>query len=92
MDITVFEPITIFIIFGGLIGLLLILGAPLKPIRIFGNALVRVMVGALALFLINSLGTMVGLHIPINFATASVSGFLGIPGMIALIAIEQFVL
>ncbi|WP_017756824.1 pro-sigmaK processing inhibitor BofA family protein [Calidifontibacillus oryziterrae] len=92
MDMVAFEPFTIIIIVGGLIGLLLILGAPIKPLRIIGNGVVRIMIGALALFVINSIGTIISFHIPINFITASVSGLLGIPGVIALIAIEQFVL
>lgn len=92
MDVSAFEPTTIVVILGGLIGLLLILGAPIKPVRIVGSALVKVMIGALGLFIINSIGTLMGFHIPINLITACISGFLGIPGMAALIAIDQIVL
>ncbi|HHY71946.1 MAG TPA: pro-sigmaK processing inhibitor BofA [Bacillus bacterium] len=92
MDVTTFEPTTIVVILGGFIGLLLILGAPIKPIRMVGSGFVRIMLGALGLFIINSIGTLMGLHIPINLITASISGFLGIPGMVALIAINQIVL
>lgn len=92
MDVSAFEPTTIVVILGGLIGLLLILGAPIRPVRIAGGALVKVMIGALGLFIINSIGTLMGFHIPINLITACIAGFLGIPGMAALIAIDQIVL
>ncbi|WP_458411441.1 pro-sigmaK processing inhibitor BofA family protein [Schinkia sp. CFF1] len=92
MDVSAFEPTTIVVILGGIIGLLLILGAPIKPVRMVGGGLIRIMLGALGLFIINSIGTLMGFHIPINLVTASVSGLLGIPGMAALIAIDQFVL
>lgn len=92
MDVSTFEPTTIVVILGGLIGLLLILGAPIKPVRMIGSGLVKIMIGSLGLFIINSIGTLMGFHIPINLITASISGFLGVPGMAALIAIEQIVL
>lgn len=86
------EPIMVISILGGLILLLLVLGAPLKPIRIIGQGFVRVLVGALFLFFLNAFGTLIDLHIPINIMTASISGFLGLPGMVALIAIKQLIL
>ncbi|WP_308410511.1 pro-sigmaK processing inhibitor BofA family protein [Bacillus sp. Marseille-P3661] len=92
MDINMLEPVTIVVMLGGLIGILLILGAPIKPVRVAGQVLVKVMVGALGLFLINSLGMLVDLHVPINLVTAAVSGILGIPGIIALFAIEHMIL
>jgi len=92
MDVSTFEPTTIVVILGGLIGLLLIVGAPIKPVRMIGSGLVKIMIGSLGLFIINSIGTLMGFHIPINLLTASISGFLGIPGMAALLAIEQIVL
>lgn len=92
MDISTFEPATIVVVLGGLMGLLLILGAPIKPIRVVGSGLVKIMIGALGLFIINSIGTLMDFHIPINLVTACISGFLGIPGMAALIAIDQIIL
>jgi inhibitor of the pro-sigma K processing machinery len=92
MDISTFEPTTIVVVLGGLMGLLLILGAPIKPIRMVGSGLVKIMIGALGLFIINSIGTLMDFHIPINLITASICGFLGIPGMAALIAIDQIIL
>lgn len=86
------EPIIVLSILGGLILLLLVLGAPLKPIRWIGQGVIRLMIGALLLFFLNAFGSLVDINIPINIITASVSGFLGIPGLISLIAIEQFIL
>jgi inhibitor of the pro-sigma K processing machinery len=86
------DPIVIISILGGLILLLLFIGAPIKPIRIVGQVFVKVMIGALLLFFLNAFGSTFDLHIPINLATSTVSGLLGIPGIIALVVIETFIL
>ncbi|MFV8830431.1 pro-sigmaK processing inhibitor BofA family protein [Alkalihalobacterium sp. APHAB7] len=86
------DPILIVALIGGLIFLLLIVGAPIKPLRFVGQAAVKLMIGALFLFFLNAFGSLIDYHIPINMITASVSGFLGIPGVLLLVAIEQFVL
>ncbi|MEB1806356.1 MAG: pro-sigmaK processing inhibitor BofA family protein [Bacillaceae bacterium] len=86
------DPILIVALIGGLIFLLLIVGAPIKPLRFAGQAAVKLMIGALFLFFLNAFGSLIDYHIPINMVTASVSGFLGIPGVLLLVAIEQFVL
>ncbi|MGM7703818.1 pro-sigmaK processing inhibitor BofA family protein [Pseudalkalibacillus sp. Hm43] len=86
------DPFWVFAIVCGLIVLLLVIGAPLKPLRWVGQAAVKLVIGALLLFFLNAFGTAINLHIPINLATASVSGFLGIPGLLALVAIQKFIL
>ncbi|MCF6139614.1 pro-sigmaK processing inhibitor BofA family protein [Pseudalkalibacillus berkeleyi] len=86
------DPFWVFAIVCGLVILLLVIGAPLKPLRWVGQAAVKLVIGALLLFFLNAFGTAINLHIPINLATASVSGFLGIPGLLALVAIQKFVL
>lgn len=86
------DPIVIISILGGLILLLLFIGAPIKPIRVVGQVFVKVMIGALLLFFLNAFGSTFDLHIPINLATSTVSGLLGIPGIIALVVIETFIL
>ncbi len=75
-----------------LIVLLLLFGAPLKPLRLVGQGLIKLMFGALLLFFLNVIGENFSVHVPINLATAAVSGFLGIPGIAALIAIDQIIL
>jgi inhibitor of the pro-sigma K processing machinery len=86
------DPILIISVLGGLILLLLFIGAPVKPFRLVGQVFVKVMIGALLLFFLNAFGSTFDLHIPINLATSTVSGLLGIPGIIALVVIETFIL
>jgi inhibitor of the pro-sigma K processing machinery len=86
------EPIVIISILGGLILILLFSGAPFKPVRFIGQAVVKVLIGALLLFFLNTAGNSFGIHVPINFATSAVSGFLGIPGLVALAAIQKFII
>lgn len=72
--------------------LLLLFGAPFKPARFVGQAVIKLLIGALFLFFLNVAGNEYGIHVPINFATSAVSGLLGIPGVFALVAIQQWVL
>jgi inhibitor of the pro-sigma K processing machinery len=86
------EPIIVISIFGGLILILLTIGAPVRPIRFIGQSLVKIMIGALLLFFLNAFGTTIGVHVPINLITSSVSGFLGLPGLAALVIIQKWIL
>lgn len=86
------DPIIVVSLLGGVIFLLLVLGAPLKPLRFIGQGMIKLIIGALFLFFLNAFGSVFDYQIPINFVTASVSGFLGIPGMAALIAIDLLIL
>lgn len=72
--------------------LLLLFGASVKPLKWIGHACVKLIVGALFLFFFNMIGSHFSLHIPINFVTVAVSGFLGIPGLASLVAIDQWIL
>jgi len=72
--------------------LLLLFGASVKPLKWIGQACIKLIVGALLLFFFNMIGSHFSLHIPINFITAAVSGFLGLPGLAALVAIDQLIL
>jgi inhibitor of the pro-sigma K processing machinery len=86
------EPTVIISILGGIIVILLLVGAPIRPIRWIGHGLIKIMIGALLLFFLNAFGTMINLHVPINLVTSSVSGFLGIPGLLVLLVIQQFII
>jgi inhibitor of the pro-sigma K processing machinery len=86
------EPIVIISVLGSLIVLLLFAGAPIKPLRFLGQGLTKLLIGALFLFFLNAFGNQYGIHVPINLITASVSGLLGIPGLLALVAIQSWVL
>lgn len=85
------DPILVISIIGGLFLLLLLFGAPQKSLRFTGQAIIKLLIGALFLFFLNVAGNRFGIHVPINFATSAVSGFLGIPGVCALVAIQVWV-
>lgn len=86
------EPMFVIAILGGLIVIFLLVGAPIKPIRYIGQGVVKLLIGALFLFFLNIIGNQFGIYIPINFATTAVSGFLGIPGLFALVAIDTWII
>ena len=86
------DPVVVISILGGLIFLLLIIGAPTKPLRFVGQGAVKILIGAIFLFFLNAFGTSFGVYVPINIGTAAVSGLLGIPGVFALVAIQAWIL
>ncbi len=86
------EPFIVISIFVGLIFVLLLIGTSVKPIRWIGQAVMKLTIGAIFLFFLNVLGSQIGLHVPINFITSAVSGFLGIPGVLALAIIKSFII
>ena len=86
------EPVVFVAIIAGLILLLLVVGAPLKPIRYVGQVVIKLVIGAVFLFFLNTLGNQVGIHVPINFVTSAIAGVLGIPGVAALAAIDYWVI
>jgi inhibitor of the pro-sigma K processing machinery len=86
------DPIVFVAVIVGLVVLLLVVGTPIKPIRLVGHLLVKVIIGAVFLFFLNSLGNQAGIHVPINMATSAIAGILGIPGVAALAAINVWVL
>ena len=76
----------------GMILLLFLVGTPFKPLRLLGRFSVKLIVGALVLFIVNVIGGNYGLHIPINPSTTLVSGVLGFPGIAALIVIQKWII
>lgn len=86
------EPKVVITVLLTLIAVLLVVGARFKALRFIGHAAIRLIVGALALFVINAIGGQFSIHIPINFITSLVCGFLGLPGAAALIVIDQYIL
>lgn len=86
------KPIIIISILGGLIFLLLFSGVAIKPLKFVGQSVMKLLIGALLLFFLNVAGSSYGIHVPINYATSAVSGFLGIPGVFALAAIQKWVM
>ncbi|MGM9986908.1 MAG: pro-sigmaK processing inhibitor BofA family protein [Bacillaceae bacterium] len=83
------------LIIGGLITLiilLLIIGVPMKPLKYVGNAVIKLTLGAIFLFVLNIVGQGMNIHIPVNLFTSFISGFLGIPGIIALVIVKLYII
>ncbi|MDN4527698.1 pro-sigmaK processing inhibitor BofA family protein [Fictibacillus fluitans] len=85
------QPVMVISIIGSAILLLLLIGAPLKPMRWTGQMLIRLAIGALLLFFLNTAGASYDIHVPINAATVFISGLLGLPGLASLAAIQYFI-
>ncbi len=81
----------IIIIMIAIITLLLMIGAPLRSMKLIGQASVKLVIGALLLFFLNVFGANFGIHVPINLFTALISGLLGIFGIASLVAIHVFI-
>jgi len=63
------------------------------PLRILLRLLYNALVGALLLAFVNFVGGYVlGIYLPINPVTALVAGFLGIPGIVLLVALQHLLL
>lgn len=75
-----------------LIVLLLVIGAPARPMRFITHSAVKLGIGILLLFFFNVFGGAIGLHIPINLFTVFISGFLGVLGMASLLVIQLFII
>ncbi|WP_335872925.1 pro-sigmaK processing inhibitor BofA family protein [Bacillus sp. 2205SS5-2] len=86
------NPIIVISLLSGGVLLLLSAGTPFKPVRFVGQAVMKVMIGALFLFFLNAFGSQFGVHVPINFVTSSISGVLGIPGVIGLTIIQTMII
>lgn len=86
------EPVVFVSVIAGLILILLVIGAPLKPIRFLGQGITKLIIGAVFLFFLNTVGNQIGIHVPINFITSAVAGLLGIPGVAALAAIDYWII
>lgn len=84
-QIDVFSILAIFLAIGAvyIIGVLLVL-----PIKIVVKLIINGIIGAIALFVINIFGGLVGITIGINPITALMAGFLGIPGIILLLFLQ----
>lgn len=86
------EPYIMIICILGLLFLLLFAGASLKPVKWIGSIFIKIVIGALLLFFVNSFGTSFGLHVPINIVTSSIAGLLGLPGLAALVLIKMVII
>ena len=62
--------------------------ALLLPMRWFLKVAVHSACGFVCLWLLNGASTIMGIAFPINAVTAAVAGFLGLPGIGVLIAVQ----
>lgn len=76
----------------GLILLYFIARILLVPLKLIGRLLLNGVVGGILLFVFNLVGGYFSLYLPINPITAMVVGFLGIPGVVLLVALQQLLL
>ncbi|MCK0473939.1 pro-sigmaK processing inhibitor BofA family protein [Alkalihalobacillus sp. APA_J-10(15)] len=84
------EPMLVIMLLVSLVFILLLVGAPVKPLRFAGGIIVKCLIGVLMLFFVNVLGATIGLYVPINGVTTIVSGLLGVPGIALLVGIAVF--
>ncbi len=72
-------------------GILLLVPRSGTGLRWVARAGIQIVLGALLLFLLNTVGSLFQFHLPINLFTSAVVGFLGLPGLGALVVIQWFV-
>lgn len=59
------------------------------PLKILTKLLINGIIGGVILVVLNYFGDYVGLNIPINLFSALTAGFLGLPGIVLLIALQM---
>jgi inhibitor of the pro-sigma K processing machinery len=77
---------------GGLVAIYLISQVVREPGMLLVSLGKALLFGVIGLFLLNLVGQYIQLHIPINPATALLTGMLGVPGLAALIIIQLWIL
>ncbi|HHW14012.1 MAG TPA: pro-sigmaK processing inhibitor BofA [Firmicutes bacterium] len=75
----------------GLLLLVLVARVLFIPLRFIVRLLFNAAVGGVLLWVANLLGRYIGVFIPINPITALLAGFLGIPGVVLVVAIQYFI-
>lgn len=80
------------IFIGAVIALVVILKLLAWPLKKILKMVINVAIGIALLYLFNYLGAGIfGFTVPVNWITAVVVGFLGIPGLIGVIIFQLFV-
>jgi inhibitor of the pro-sigma K processing machinery len=62
-----------------------------SPIHWVGKGAIHLVIGVVFLFVINLFGGIFEFQLPLNVITVAIAGFLGIPGVIALVCIKLFI-
>lgn len=85
--------LNIIIAFGlGLLLIFIIGKVMLVPFKLVTKLMLNAVVGGIVLWVINYFGAMANFHIPLNPITALAVGFLGVPGIVLLIVIQQIIM
>lgn len=85
--------LTFSAVVGYLLGIMIVLIVArifLKPIKFLLKILLNSVFGAGLLYIINLIGSFVGIHIGLNAVTAVAVGLLGIPAVILLLILQIF--
>jgi len=59
-----------------------------KPLRLLVKLIFNSLIGLMLLLGFNFIGGFLGISIPVNIVTVLTAGFLGVPGLILLIAVK----
>lgn len=57
-------------------------------LRILSKLIYKVVIGGVVIFLFNLVGGLFGFHMALNAISALLIGFLGVPGLILLVALK----
>lgn len=80
-----------FIYVIGIIAMVMIANFFRRQLRILWRVCISTIIGGLAFYIINVVGSNFNFHIGLNWVTLLTSGFLGIPGIL-LITILKFII
>lgn len=58
------------------------------PLRLLWKLFINALAGALILIVVNLVGWLIGITIPINIINSLITGLLGVPGVILLIILQ----
>ncbi len=80
----------ILVIAAVVLGVIVLLKLLSKPIRFVLKLLINTVLGFVLLWLINFFGGEIGIELSLTLVNALVVGFLGIPGVLLLLALHFF--
>ena len=73
-----------------IVGIILLIKLLSAPFRWIIQLLLNALMGFAMLFVVNFFGGFIGIELGVNLINALIAGFLGIPGIVLLVAIKLF--
>jgi len=73
----------------GLLLIYVLIRLMFTPMKYVLYVLYHAVVGGLVLFIINVIGSFIGIHLPLNLVSAVCAGYLGVPGVVLLFALQR---